>query len=446
MKLNKKKIKVINRNYISNFFQVITINYFNTLFMIFILLASLLFSYLYIERFDYIIDEYNNLVFKKIPFGHGPLIHNLIFNNTYEGGFLDRIYIIQKLPVLPILLYLLSLISHNFYFIIIAKNVLLFSVLIFFLSKYLNSNKIDIKKKYIYLIVYLIPYNMFVTLNFEYADSVLAILLPSLFLILLSKDKNKYLFSSFILFFLYLTKNSTLFLCFIIPIYSIFFEKKIEYRSQKYLILIGPILATIIWASFSYLKTDRLAYGSNMLSVNSLGMDIALNKSFSNYFPDKSLDLIHNKINHPRNITNEWELSDYYKDKNYEYLSKKENLIDYLSTFPKKILFIFFHIKRDSSLPDIDGNFDNSVRYSLIPNKIFLNISIILSTILIIQQCKIKKFKIYDDFMFLLFLASYLLPFILAWSTSKHLVPVAIISYIYILHKYFLMKKKDFPL
>jgi len=438
MKLKKNKTKLTITNY---FFKVMEIKHFYTLFMIFILLASLLFCYLYIEKFNYIVDDYNNLVFKKIAFGHGPLIHNLIFNNVYQGEFLDRIYIIQKLPTLPILIYLLSFISHNFYFIIIAKNLLLFSILIFFLFKYLNSNKIDIKNIYIYLIAYLIPYNMFVTLNFEYADSIIAILLPSLLLVLLSQDKHKYLYSSFLLFFLYLTKNSTLFLCILVPIYIILFEKKNKYKSQKYLILIGPLLAMVIWASFSYFKTGRLAYGSNILSVNSLGMDIVLNKDFSNYFPDKSLDLIHSKNEYPNNITDEWELSDHYKNKNYIYLSEKKNLFDYLSNFPKKILFIFFNIRKDALHPDINGNFDNSIRYSQIPNKIFFNIAIILSITIIIKKFLKRNLHIYDDFMFLFVVGTYILPFVLAWSTSKHLVPVAIISYIYVFHTYFFNKK-----
>jgi len=437
MKLNQKINKATDRKKYYNIFELITERHFYILFGIFIFLASLVYCYFYLSRFDYIIDDYNNLVFKKIAFGHGPLIHNLIFNDTYQGEFIDRIFVVQKLPILPLLIYFLSIISHNFYFLVISKNIFLFFILLFFLSNYLKSHNVDIKKIYLYFIVYLIPYNMFVTLNFEYADCIIAILLPSLFLVLLSKNKYKYIYASSLLFLLYLTKNSMLFICLLLPFYVIIFERDAKFKFQKLIIIIGPILAILTWASFSYIKTGRLAYGSNMLSVNSMGMNIALNKEFSNYFPNKSLDLIHNKTEYPSNLNSEWEISDYFKKKNYIYLSNKDNILNYISTFPKKIGFILFHIHRDSALPDVNGKFDNSIRYSLIPNKIFINISIILSFFIIINNLIKKKYQIYDEFLFLILFVSYTLPFVLAWSTSKHLVPLSIISYFYIVHKYY---------
>ena len=405
-------------------------------FGLFIFVLSIIFCFIYISKFQYIIDDNYRLVFSKIPFGHGPLLENLVFNNIYESEFVDRTFVVQKMPLLPVLIYLLAFISHNFFFIIISKNLLLFLILIFFLKKYILLNDLELNKIFIYLLVYLIPYNMLVSLNFEYADSLISILLPSLFLILISREKNKYIYASTLLFFLYLTKNSLLFVSIIIPVYVILFERDYYYRFKKFALILGPLLAIIIWGSFTHVKSGKFAFGSNMLSVNSMGMNIALSEDFLDYYPMKSLDLIHNDIQIPKELKTEWEISDYYKKLNMHKLQDYKNIKNYLLTFPEKIRFILFEIRRDAALPDSNGNFDNSIRYSMIFNKIIFNLSIITSIVFIYLNIKNKK-KIYIDLLYILFVCCYTLPFVLAWSTSKHLVPIIIVSYFYILHQIF---------
>lgn len=421
---------------ISNYLDDVSKKHLYKLFGLFIIILSIIFCFLYISKFQYSIDDNYRLVFSNIPFGHGPLIENLVFNNLYEGKFIDRIFIAQKMPLLPILIYLFAFISHNFFFIIICKNLLLFFILIYFLKNYILSNDLDLKKIFIYFLVYLIPYNMFVSLNFEYADCLISILLPSLFLALISKEKNKYIYASILIFFLYLTKNSLLFISIIIPVYVILFERDHYYRFKKFTLILGPLLAIIIWGSFTHVKSGKFAFGSNMLSVNSMGMNIALSENFLDYYPMKSLDLIHNDIQIPKELKTEWEISDYFEKLNMHKLQDYKNIKNYLLTFPEKIRFILFEIRRDAALPDSNGNFDNSIRYSMIFNKIILNLSIITSIVFIYLNIKNKK-KIYIDLLYILFVCCYTLPFVLAWSTSKHLVPIIIISYLYILHQIF---------
>ena len=424
--LEPKKIS----NYLDNVYK----KHLYKLFGLFIFIISLFFCFLYISKFEYIIDDNYRLIFSKIPFGHGPLIENLVHNNTYEGKFIDRTFIVQKMPLLPIIIYLFTFISHNFFFIIVCKNFFVFFILIYFLKNYILSNDLEFKKIFIYFLVYLIPYNMFVSLNFEYADCLISILLPSLFLVLISKNNNKYIYASILLFFLYLTKNSMLFVCLVVPIYIILFDKNYYFRTKKIIIILGPLLAIIIWGSFTLIKSGKFAFGSNMLSVNSMGMNIALNKKFLEYYPKKSLDLIHHKTYFPIEMINEWELSSYFSKKNKDYLSDTYNLLEYVKTFPKKISFILFNIHRDAALPDVNGNFDNSIRYSLIPNKLLINISLILALTIILKNVLKQNEKFYDTLLFLIIFGTYTFPLILAWSTSKHLVPLSIISYFYILN------------
>ena len=108
-------------------------------------------------------------------------------------------------------------------------------------------------------------------------------------------------------------------------------------------------------------------------------------------------------------------------------------------TFPKKILIILYHVRRDSAYPDENGNFNNRIRYSLILNKFFINVSIILSLYKIITSIKNKKtFK--DDFIFFSMISLSLLPLIAGWATGKHLVPISILSYFYLVHKNLIYK------
>ena len=196
----------------------------------------------------------------------------------------------------------------------------------------------------------------------------------------------------------------------------------------------------IIWATFSYLKTDRVAIGTNTLTINSLGLTIASDKRFFNYYPNKSVDILLYKIEIPKNLKTEWEVSDYFKNKNSAYFLNKDNLKDYLMTIPKKIMIILFYVRKDSVYPDADGNINNPVRYSHIPNKIFINLSILIALYSIISYAK-KGLSFKNDFIFISLLGLSLLPLIAGWATSKHIIPITVLCFFYIVIKIQVYKK-----
>ena len=412
------------------------------IFLILVCIVTIIFCFMYVTKFSYMVDENNNLIFKNIPFGNGPLVYNLIENGIYSSKFVNNIeFVLQKLPVLPLLLFGISKLSSNFYFVVIIKNLITFSFIYWILYFYLRSLNFHINYAILYLAVFLVPYNLFVSLNFEFADNITSILLPSLFLVLISNMKNKYTVSAMIIFILYLTKTSMFFLCLGIPVVIFFIENNQNFKTKKKIIFLGPLFAIILWGTFSFIKTDRFAMGTHSLTVNSFGLTLASDPRFFEYYPSKSIDLLQAKFEIPKNLKSEWEVYDYFKLKNDEYLSNEENLYKYIMTFPKKIFIILFNIYRDSAFPDEKGNFDNNIRYSMIFNKLFINISIIMSLYFI--SLSIKKRKISnDDFVFLSMLGLSLLPLIAGWATSKHLVPISILSYFYLVHKYLYFLKK----
>ena len=411
------------------------------IFLILIIMASLFFSFLYLNKFGHIIDDNNNMIFRNITFGYGPLIHNLIENGSYSSKFFNNIdFVLQKLPVLPLLIFLIAKVTNNFYLIVVLKNLITFSILYWVIIFYLKSLKLNIHYLYIYLLIFLVPYNMFVALSFEFADNITSILFPSLFLILMSNINQKYLISTIIIFFLYLTKISMLFVCLAIPVIIFLFDNKKSFTSKTNIIFLGPLVAMLLWGTFSYLKTERVAIGTGSLTVNSLGLTIASDERFLDYYPDKSVDILLYKIHIPSKLKNEWELYDYYKKKNEDHFSKEGNLEKYLMTLPKKIMVILFYIKRDSTHPDADENFKNPIRYSFIFSKFFINFSILLSLYSTIQSIRKNSF-FKNDFIFMSMLGLSLLPLIAGWATAKHLVPISILCFFYIVYKIQIFKK-----
>tara|TARA_B100001250_G_C19813812_1_gene797148 strand:+ start:2680 stop:3987 length:1308 start_codon:yes stop_codon:yes gene_type:complete len=392
---------------------------------------SIIYSYIFTNKFPNTIDKDFNLIVKSIEFGNGPLIHNLLLFKEYKSNFYGIDFYLQKLPLLPILYFFILKISSNFILFIIIKNLVSFSTLYFFSFFSLRSLNKNLSFFLILMIVpFLIPYNLFVSLNYQYSDCILVVLIPSLYLVLISKLKNKFILASIILFFLYLTKTSMFFLTIIIPITTIIIERKLS----CFFILLGPIIAIIIWGSFGYKKIDKFVFGADNLSVNSMGMHLVLHDKFFDYFPRKSIDILQNNIKIPKNIKNETEFYKYFEKKNSDFFSSNENKLNYFLDSFKKIKFILLDFRRDASNME-NGKFNNSVRISMIPNKIILNLSILLSFIYLIKKLK-KNINIKLEIYFIIILSLNMMPHVVAWATSKHLVPAFIVSFYYF---YFLL-------
>jgi hypothetical protein len=169
--------------------------------------------------------------------------------------------------------------------------------------------------------------------------------------------------------------------------------------------------------------------------------DVIMNKEFKKFYPDKSVDLIPKQFFMPKNIINEWDAYDYYNKKNSEFIKKNYN--EYILQIPIKIQFILINIFKDGVFPDNLGNYNNPIIISYVFNKIFLNLAIIISALTIFINWRIiflsksgaLEFKndIYYIFLFIL----NIIPHIIGWSTSKHLVGITIVSMIYLFLKFF---------
>lgn len=389
---------------------------------------SIIFTHQLIQINPYLITSNNNLQIQNIPFAYGDLIYNLINSKQYVSYEFGLEMYLSRLPISPLIISFLYTISKNIYFIVIIKNIILFSVFFYCAIIFTLSHNLQKKHLILLLIIFLYnPYNLIVNLNFVYADFLTGVLVPSLFLVCSSTNKKKYLISSIIIFVLYLSKTNMFFLSLSLPLFIFIIEKNIK----KILPLVGLILALSIWGVFGLIKTDRIPFGPSHITINSWGLSHVLNEEFKDTYPQKTVDLINFKDKR-KIFEKEWDFYDFYNQRNILYI--KNNKKEFIENIFLKIKFIFTDVYVDGSQSkdDIDTK---KIRFSNIPNKILFNISIL---ILFYNFYKLFKYKKYEkiDFYFLIFITMYLFPLIIGWATSKHLAGIFITSKIYLMIKY----------
>lgn len=185
---------------------------------------------------------------------------------------------------------------------------------------------------------------------------------------------------------------------------------------KKYLPFIILILSMLSWGVFGYVKTGKFPFLNSITSTNQLSLALVLNKDFGNHFP-KSIDIIYDNLV-PQDLKkfsykNEWEVHNFFKKKNIEYL--KKNKLETIKNIFLKINFILFNTNH------------NNFSFFLFFNKVIFIISIIMFFF------KLYKKKInFVDIYFVAIITSNLLPHLIGWVTNKHMVPVFIICNIYV--------------
>ena len=417
----------MQKNMITNFTKLDFLKiYFIFIFITFVI--SAIFTHLLIQAYPDLITSNNNLQIKNIPFGYGDLIYNLVNTKQYVTEEFGVEMYLSRLPVLPIIISFFYTISKNIYFIVIVKNIILFSVFFYCAIIFTFSHKLQKKHLILLLIIFLYnPYNLIVNLNFLYADFLIGVLVPSLFLMCVSTNKSKYLISAIIIFILYLSKTNIFFLSLSLPFFIFIIEK----NNKKFLPLVGLFLAVSIWSVFGLIKTDRIPFGPSHITINSWGMSHVLNKEFKTTYPQKTVDHINFKDKNKK-FEKEWDFYDFYNQRNILYI--KNNKKDFIENIFLKVKFIFTDIYVDGS--QSKNNMDTSeIRFSSILNKILFNISLIILFYNFYKLLRYKKFEKIDLY-FLIFIIMYLFPLIIGWATSKHLVGIFITSKFYLMMRY----------
>lgn len=401
-------------------------------FILLLVLASVIFAFKFSTYFPDVLKN-NQIQLEKIPFNHGELIYNLLNDYGYKITLHGIDFYLDRMPFLSFVTIIISKITTNIYFFIILKNISFFLIFFYICAKikYIFNNNL----LFFFLLTHIIFFNFFnfqTALNFVFEDAYISILLPSLFLILINeKIKNQAILVSIFLVFLLFSKATTIYMSIAVSIAFIIFNKdKLIFRCLPICVL---IISMLIWGAFGFSKTGRFPLLNSMLSSNHHGMALVLNEKFKHIYPEQIIDvLIDEKLglyppynkNIPR-FNNEWDYHDYFKEKNLKFL--KENKSEVLIGIKLKLNFLFFNIYNYGSTENV--NFGKiKILISHILNRI-----VFICCLLFFFLKIIKKKIIKEDIYFAIIISTTLLPFIIAWITSKHLVPVFIICHIYFL-------------
>ena len=403
------------------------------LYIVFISLCSIIYAYLINGRFQ-LSDINNSIIIDKIQFSYAGLIKNLVTNWEYSSILYGVKSYVARLPVLPIILSIAIKINSNIYFIFIFKNIIFFSL--YFLSSFLfckyGSKNL---KTFIILILFsfIIPYNFHVGLSIFFADSIIYLILPSLFLVMNSNIIYKYYIISFFLMILYLSKTSMVFIVLIMPLLILILEK--ENLKKRIIPLLSVIIVIVGWGTFGTIKTGKFPILKSTISLNtSAYFFINCHPKFTEFYPYKSIDLLLPKNIDFSEYEGEW---DVYFEYNKKIKSAECTKKSFFKDIAKKLHFIFLNINKDNVWPDEDGNFNNPIIYSYIFNKLFFVSAIVISFFIAIKNIinlnKFEKYKI--EIYYLSIIVLNLLPHLAAWATAKHLVAIQLVSLIYLFLK-----------
>ena len=431
----KKKLFIINFHY--------KIFYLYLFYLLSLIIFTYVYSILILKIHPIYINDMNEMNFMNLGWENNFIILNILNSNEFKFNYLGIDFYSAKYPLLPTTIALIAKISKNFYFIFIIKNIIFFIILFWSIYFYVSNNIKD--KKIIYFFLFLVflhinPYNFHVMSNFYFEDFANAILLPSLYLIILSKTNllKKYIFIGLIICLLFLSKSSMTIFGIIFPIIYIILSKK------RILALIPFFLVMLVsfnWSYYSFKKTGYYPFFTNNSSFNQAQLALALQEDFHKIYPFYSIDTIHNtkEIFLDKNrygfdeIKNEWEFNDLFKVRNKQYL--KDNFLRYLKDSFIKFNFIFFYPYQDGNGFAKSIN-DKELKYSMIINKIFLIIGCFTLIYSIIKKIKVKE-DMFNEITYLFILILIIPIFLIGWATSKHLIGICNVSIIYLFNYYF---------
>jgi hypothetical protein len=402
-----------------------------------VIFFSILWANIFFLNYSYIMDNsLKEIIPRNLPFHYGPIVQNLIDG---KGFFFDELYntkeiifYLKALPFVPMLFWFLLSISKNIYFFVILKNIIFFSIFFYISFISLKSNKAKLYEwLFILSYIFFIPYNLKNFLDISSGEFVTTVFVVLIFLLLNSNLKNKNYIIGVLLFILYLTKESMFFLCIALPFGIILFEKKDKMKNYFPLIMI--LIAALSWGIFGLKSTGKFPFGASISTWKSFDMSKAIHNDFLNYYPEFSTDFIDPIIRKEHSlkntsVNNEWEFYEYFKERNIEQFKSNKKVI-FKNTLAK-IKFIFFNIQHDGKL---DKNRKNSllIIISNVINKIIFNLSLGLGIYILYKKIN-KKISFKEEFFFFLLIICNIFPHIVGWATTKHLIGISIISFIYL--------------
>ena len=393
--------------------------------------------------------------FQNITFSYGEIINNLKNYNEYYLTLGNVKLYIAKPPFIPFFLLLIHQITASALGIFLIKNIIIFTIYFFCV---LNYKREDEKLSYyLWLCIFLVPYNFYQSTLLIPEESYSNLLIPSIFLILISEKKNELLFL-IILAILLFCKSTNIILVTFILIYAFLYDKK-DYHYKKKIILI-LLFFVISWSFYGYKKSKIVALGHKAYTINYFTGLQSHNLFFKYLYPIYSVDNVDEYFNFfYKDISNEKQFVDKFSLEMKKFILN--NPVEYFSNKLKIINHSLINIRKDGSnlnneckliykkilkQMEIDkkiysinenleilfkqkciDNYNAKIIVDYILNKMIWIIALVLAFINLIFSKLVR-----ESFLFLLFNFFYLAPFITGHIYTRHLVVLFFLSLIYL--------------
>ena len=418
------KVKILNTKFIFIYIALIS-------FIAFMLLTIIWHNYI-TSKLPYLTNEDGQLVYSRLHFFFGPLLENLVNKNEYFFSYLNQKIYLGRMPLIPFFLdTTLTYVTKSYLGILIIKNFILISLVLYFLKKFFKKNLLIFISL---VILFYNPYNTATIVKLIPEESYTSIFLLILFLGLSMHKKPNFILVGILITLIYLTKASMLFFCYFLSIFLILIFKS----KESFLPFILVLCAYLLWASNGYYKTGKFVSPFSTSSISGFTLALAYDENFLKIYPNQSPDILLDKIikkNKDKILKSrtEHELDKIFKDEVFnKIISDKKFLV---KLFFRKLYVLFINIKFDAQILSSDNY--NNIRFTEIPNKIFFNVSLLLLIISVINKKKFER----EDYYYIVFIIFYLLPYMIGFIYTRHIVPLYIIGNFYIYLKYLKYKK-----
>jgi len=253
-----------------------------------------------------------------LAYGFGPSVYALV--KLHRFGMLHSGHnwwaVALRMPFIPWMLAALSQVSTDLTFQFLAKNLIIYSLVLLALRRLAVQYQLSIRQQLgMVLVLFLIPFNILTGSRLEVEEGYLYPLMMILFaLLLLHRRKADYLWCGLVIAAIYLTKSSMGPLC-IVAVLWIVLQDFLRERSLKlssFLPVLALLIAVTAWGGYVKQRTGRFAIGADGSSWNGENLYKANNPHVLEYYPYISLDNLGYDGLLPITVVphNEWELSD----------------------------------------------------------------------------------------------------------------------------------------
>lgn len=402
--------------------------------LIFILIPLAL---LYIIAGSFVVYKYQHTPDENLfdaSFCFGPLVKNIVVNNTYAFGMFTA----YRMPFVPYFLSVIALLYNNLLFAYIVKNLILFALI--FTCMYAVVKRLSGMNKYLLLAlaIYALSFPQLVlhAFSIEYEEGYLTAFILILFTyILLAKDiKNKwaFFFPAAINALVFLTKSSMLPL----SVAVCFFYWLATKNRRIFLGFVSVLLLTFLaWGAFNLRNSGNFTI---LCSFNGYNLYKGNNEFALSVYPGQSLDVLNPRINaavKPQDaIENEWDFDRFYRKNALEFI--KNNPLEATKLCLARFYAMFVKI---TNVVEEGGGEPGPLK--------ILGAAYMLLFRLIFWLCVfISARNIFTGknrplaWIYLLFILSYSLYYLAGFAYERHVMPLV---YVTLFYSAWLLNKRD---